>query len=381
MVFGFCLFKYFPFGGLQRDFLRIALECQKRGHRIRVYVSTWESEQPDGFDIIYVPQKGINSPARNRAYVSFVQKHLKSHPLDYLVGFNKIPGLDCYYAADGCFLAKTKQQRGVIYRLSSRFRHFVNNESAIFKKGQQTEILMISKLQIPIYQKFYQTESERFHLLPPGVSRDRIAPDNAAQERQSFRCEFGIEQDEWLWLMVGSGFKTKGVDRSLRALHSLPAQLRKKTKIFIVGQDNPNPFKRLAAKLNITENICFFSCRDDIPKFLLGADILVHPAYHENTGTILLEALVAGLPVITTDICGYAHYINQAKAGTLLSHPFSQSEMNQEVLRMMNRTRQNELHQNALNYARDADLYSMPQAAADIIETLCQNKNLTSVSV
>ena len=30
--------------------------------------------------------------------------------------------------------------------------------------------------------------------------------------------------------------------------------------------------------------------RDDIPRFLLGADLLIHPAYNENTGTVLLEA-------------------------------------------------------------------------------------------
>ena len=37
MQLAFVLYKYFPFGGLQRDFMRIALECQKRGHQIRVY--------------------------------------------------------------------------------------------------------------------------------------------------------------------------------------------------------------------------------------------------------------------------------------------------------------------------------------------------------
>ena len=37
MQLAFCLYKFFPFGGLQRDFLRIALACQARGHAIRVY--------------------------------------------------------------------------------------------------------------------------------------------------------------------------------------------------------------------------------------------------------------------------------------------------------------------------------------------------------
>ena len=38
----FCLFKYFPHGGLQRDMLRIALACQLRGYSIDVYTTSWE---------------------------------------------------------------------------------------------------------------------------------------------------------------------------------------------------------------------------------------------------------------------------------------------------------------------------------------------------
>ena len=42
MQLAFVLYKYFPFGGLQRDFMRIALKCQARGHAIRVYTPIWE---------------------------------------------------------------------------------------------------------------------------------------------------------------------------------------------------------------------------------------------------------------------------------------------------------------------------------------------------
>ena len=47
MRLAFILYKYFPYGGLQRDFMRIALECQQRGHGIRVYTPIWEGEVPE----------------------------------------------------------------------------------------------------------------------------------------------------------------------------------------------------------------------------------------------------------------------------------------------------------------------------------------------
>lgn len=37
MIVALCLYKYFPYGGLQRDFMRIAKTIAARGHHVRVY--------------------------------------------------------------------------------------------------------------------------------------------------------------------------------------------------------------------------------------------------------------------------------------------------------------------------------------------------------
>lgn len=57
MRVAFCLYKYFPFGGLQRDFMRIAQTVAARGHQVRVYTQSWEGECPDNFELIRVPVK------------------------------------------------------------------------------------------------------------------------------------------------------------------------------------------------------------------------------------------------------------------------------------------------------------------------------------
>jgi UDP-glucose:(heptosyl)LPS alpha-1,3-glucosyltransferase len=43
----FCLFKYFPHGGLERDMLRIALACRSRGYEIDVYTTSWRGDLPE----------------------------------------------------------------------------------------------------------------------------------------------------------------------------------------------------------------------------------------------------------------------------------------------------------------------------------------------
>ena len=57
----FCLYKYFPYGGLQRDFLQIARECQTLGHDIRVYTLSWQGHQPKGFDVTIVPVDALTN--------------------------------------------------------------------------------------------------------------------------------------------------------------------------------------------------------------------------------------------------------------------------------------------------------------------------------
>ncbi|WP_040259626.1 glycosyltransferase family 4 protein [Pseudomonas massiliensis] len=368
MHLAFVLYKYFPFGGLQRDFMRIALECQARGHQIRVYTLIWEGDVPPGFEVLVAPVKALFNHRRNEKLSAWMAADLARRPVDRLIGFNKMPGLDLYYAADGCFEDKAQTLRNGLYRRWGRYRHFAEYERAVFAPEARTEILMISQVQQPLFVKHYGTPAQRFHLLPPGISQDRRAPANAAQVRAAFREEFGLGEDELLLVQIGSGFKTKGVDRSLKALAALPAALRQRTRLFVIGQDDPKVFQLQSTALGLNDQVSFMKGRSDIPRFLLGADVLIHPAYNENTGTVLLEAVVAGLPVLVTEVCGYAHYIGEAQAGIVIPEPFDQADLNRQLQRMLeDKAARAQWGRNGLAFADSADLYSMPQHAADLI--------------
>ncbi|WP_437882622.1 glycosyltransferase family 4 protein [Pseudomonas sp. LRF_L74] len=368
MRLAFILYKYFPFGGLQRDFLRIALECQQRGHAIRVYTPIWEGDIPAGFEVVVVPVKALFNHTRNEKLTAWVEADLARRPVDRVIGFNKMPGLDVYYAADSCFEEKAQTLRNPLYRRWGRYKHFANYERAVFDPSSPTEILMISEVQQPLFVKHYGTPAERFHLLPPGIAQDRRAPANAAEVRAAFRAEFELKDDELLLVQIGSGFKTKGLDRSLRALASLPRALRARTRLIAIGQDDPRAFQLQAKTLGVSDRVRILKGRSDIPRFLLGADLLIHPAYNENTGTVLLEALVSGLPVLVTQVCGYAHYIADADAGRVVPAPFQQETLNRMLAEMLaDDAARRRWQRNGLSFAETADLYSMPQHAADVI--------------
>ncbi|WP_339670045.1 glycosyltransferase family 4 protein [Dasania marina] len=372
MRIAFCLYKYFPYGGLQRDFIRFLQEAQSRGYPCRIYCISWQGDKPANVDLRFVPAKAWSNHRRNEKYARWVQQDLAQDPVDVVFGFNKMPGLDIYYAADSCYEDKAKYSRGFLYRLGARYKHFSRYEQAIFTRGQHTDILLISETEKQKFIKHYHTEEQRMHMLPPGISKDRCAPANAPEIRQQFRREFGLAEDDNLLLFVGSGFIKKGLGRAIAALAALPEAVQNKTQLFILGQDKQKRFEQLARQLGMASRVKFMSGRDDVPRFLLSADVLVHPALDEAAGIVLLEALVAGLPVLVTDVCGYAPFIADAEAGCVLASPFNQELMNQQLQKMLNREAVKQWRQNAIAYSQREDLYSMHATGIDILERTYQ---------
>lgn len=367
MKLAFSLFKYFPYGGLQRDCMKIATECVRRGHSVEIFTLQSHGEMPPGVKLRVLPQKKWRNYQRYDAFAAQVVELVKEEQFDALVGFNKMIGLDVYYAADPCYAAKAAT-RSFLYRKAARTRSFLAAEQAVFGSESTTEILLISAREQQLFQQWYGTKEQRMHLLPPGIQKDRLAAEDYQQQRTAKRAELGLETGDTMLLMVGSGFKTKGLDRSLQAIAALPQQLRNRVQLYVVGQDNIKPFQRMARSLGLERQFHFLAGRDDVAQLLFAADLLLHPAYRENTGTVLLEAMAAMLPVLVSGVCGYSFHIADAQGGIVLDEPFSQQQMNAALAQMLDSTQRVKWQENARKYILSHDVFSMAQRAVDIIE-------------
>jgi UDP-glucose:(heptosyl)LPS alpha-1,3-glucosyltransferase len=367
MKLAFVLFKYFPYGGLQRDMLRMAVACQQLGYEIHVYTLSWQGDIPAGFQLHTLPVRGIRNFVRYRNFIRLLHQQLLQNPVDAVVGFNRMAGLNVYYAADPCFRQEHVENKSRLVWLLGRYRFFLQQEQAVFGSESKTLVLMISSLQLQYYKQYYGTPDSRIRMLPPGIARDRMAAENRDAIRAEFRQAFALADDQLLLLSLGSGFSVKGFDRGLLAVAALPAALRQRVRLFIIGQDKQGPVRRLVKRLGLQGNVRFFAGRDDIPRFLQGADLLLHPARHENTGTVIVEAIVAGLPVLTTATCGYAFHVEDAAAGCVLPAPFQQAVLNQTLQDMLCSGQREAWSVNGIAYGQREDLYSLHEKAAGYI--------------
>jgi UDP-glucose:(heptosyl)LPS alpha-1,3-glucosyltransferase len=369
MRLAFLIYKYFPYGGLQRDFVRFVLELQRRGHDCRVYCTAWQGATLPAVELRIAPAVAGSNVRRNEHFLQWVQADIAAEPVDGVIGFNKMPGLDVYYAGDPCFIDTALRARGPLYRLGWRFRHFAAWEKAVFDPAATTRIMLLSPVERSKFERHYRTPPGRLHLLPPGVTPDRRRPPDAVARRAAARHELGLAHDVHTLLFVGSGFITKGLDRAIRALATLQAgHPGRKLRLLVAGQDRVGRFALQARRDQVKHQVIFLGGRDDIPDLMLAADVLVHPARSEAAGIVLLEALVAGLPVVTTAACGYAHHIAAADGGLVLPEPFSQHALTSALIRAMDKGFLQQCRTNGLAYAAREDLYSLHSAGADLIE-------------
>jgi UDP-glucose:(heptosyl)LPS alpha-1,3-glucosyltransferase len=367
MRLAFVLFTWFPHGGLQQDLVKVVHACKQRAPAsdISIFCQEWNGERIAGVNTVIVPASGWSGVAKRAAFATWIATNVQGK-FDRVIGFNRLPGLDYYYAADLCFAAKAFGERGLWYRLLRRTRQYLRFEQAVFGGNANTVALLLSPVQRVQYKQYYSTPDIRLIDLPPGIKREHRAGPDAADLRRAFRAEHGIADDELVVLQVGSSFRIKGVTRSLTAIASLPPALKKRVRYFLVGRDDPKPWLQRAAAVGLQDQIRIVGALGGIPRFMQGADVLLHPSLAESAGMVLLEAIVAGLPVLTTASCGYAFHVEQAQAGLVCPEPFTQQVLNLALVSMLQADR-SDWRANGIRYGQTHNLYDMPQTVANII--------------
>ncbi|MCZ6889220.1 MAG: glycosyltransferase family 4 protein, partial [Gammaproteobacteria bacterium] len=382
MQLAFCVFKVFEFGGISRDLRKITHECLARGHDVRIYTLKWQTGEWNGearnearaneetqasrLEVVTADVRAFTNHERYARFAKWVAEHLERHPVDLVVGFNKMPGLDVYYAGDSCFEEKARTQRGWYYRMLPRYHRLAELERGVFGAEHLTKIFTIAPAQMPIFQQHYGTPEYRFFPLPPGIEKDRVASEDA-DVRAELRREFQLADDDLLLLFIGSGFVKKGLDRVLNGLAALPAELARRTWLFVLGEDKRRAFEKMARRLKV-DRVRFLGGRDDVPRFLFGADAFVLPAYDEAAGIAIVEALVAGLPALVTSNCGYAPYVTEAGAGLVAQLPFRQESFDAQLVELLTSAKRSEWMAAGRKLAADPRLFRLVETAVELIE-------------
>ena len=374
MELAFGIYKYFPYSGLALDMLRIAKESVKRGHRVTIFTRDWQGDKPVGIDVVLLTVSGLSNHAKADSFNQQFIQRVNKGDFDLSVGFNKIPGVDYYFCGDFCYLEHSLNKNTILYRWTARYRAFRAFEQAIFGVQSNTTILSLSPHEDTIFKKHYGTPEQRFVSLPPMLEKARWIDNQDLPSRTQIRNELGVKDEQSLILFVGSDFVRKGLDRVLLAVASLDKELQEKVVLCVAGKNKLTKYQRMIKKLGIAEQVQLLGPRNDVPALMKAGDIFTHPARAELAGGVIVEAIVSGLSVIVTPVCGYAWHVKEADAGIVLSGEFSQDELNRSLHQVLTSGERARWRENGMNYARSQNLYAMAETAVDAFEAHAANQ-------
>jgi glycosyltransferase involved in cell wall biosynthesis len=107
----------------------------------------------------------------------------------------------------------------------------------------------------------------------------------------------------------------KGIDVAIRALPELPDD----TVLVVLGEGPERPaLLRLARELGIESRVFLLGRVPDVAAWLGRATVLVHPARWEGFGLGVLEAMLASLPVVATNVSALPELIVDGETGMLV---------------------------------------------------------------
>ncbi|WP_020160655.1 glycosyltransferase family 4 protein [Methylobacter marinus] len=152
----------------------------------------------------------------------------------------------------------------------------------------------------------------------------------------ALRSELDIPKDHKIVAIIGSIIPRKGLFLFADAASYLVVSLSDVT--FLVVGDGPSDYVRLVQNRvrehGLERNFRFVGCRSDIPRILAGVNLAVTAADEEPFGRTVIEAMAAGVPVVSTKCGGPEEIIIDGVTGLLvpLGGP---SQMAQAIKRIL----------------------------------------------
>jgi glycosyltransferase involved in cell wall biosynthesis len=155
--------------------------------------------------------------------------------------------------------------------------------------------------------------SEHIDVIPPPIDVARFATRNGS----NVRSELGLAPGTRLVLFVGHDFERKGLSDALTSL----AGLDETTHLVVVGGADPTGHRQQAERLGVASRVHFVGRTDHPEHYFHDADVLVAPTKNDPWGNVLVEAMAAGLPIVTSAVAGAADVVRSHGAGVVIDDP------------------------------------------------------------
>jgi UDP-glucose:(heptosyl)LPS alpha-1,3-glucosyltransferase len=310
LTIGFVRRGYSSSGGAETYLQRLARGVADAGHAVTLFTTAlWPAAEWEFGEIMRL--RG-DSPLR---FADELEQVRAGVGCDILMSLERVWRCDIYRAGDGVHRAWL-ERRAKLAKPLRRFADAVNPkhlatlrlEQSLFGRGGARRVIANSQMVQREITELYGYPAEKIDLVHNGVPVAAFR--SATDQRDAARENLDLAPDEIAVLFVGSGWERKGLRFAIRAIEACGGH---NMRLLVAGRGNEAPFR--------SDLVRFLGATRDIPALYAAADIFLLPTIYDPFSNASLEALAAGLPVITTRANGFAEIMRDGVDGTIIEAP------------------------------------------------------------
>lgn len=296
---------YYPVLGGIENHIRVIAEVQAaHGHRVTVLVTSSRGptirENLGGVHVIKARRLATVASAPLSPALASILRRLRP---DILHLHSPYPVAEMAYLLAGSARASVLTYHSDVVRQKSILRFYL---PIFWRVLHKVDAIIATSENYVRTSPYLQQVRDKCVVIPLGTDVARIANTDRAAS-QAIRARYG----EPLLLFVGKLRYYKGLQYLIAALSQLPD-----VKLLVVGTGPmAKEWQTLTVQWNIAERVIFTGeiPDEDLPAYYHAADLFVLPACErsEAFGTVLLEAMAAGLPLVTTELGTGTSWVNQ----------------------------------------------------------------------
>ena len=293
---------YSASGGAEAYLFRFAAAARAAGHEP---VLVCGPEWPEG---VWPHEQVVVAGKTPEGFADRLEDRRASGGWDVLFSLERVWGCDVYRAGDGVHAAWLERRRafeppwrGWFRSLQRKHREILELECTLFTGGARRVIANSQMVKEEII-RYYGTAAEQVHVVHNGVPRHVAEPG----EGEALRKALGIAPQEFVALFAGTGWDRKGLRYAIAAVKALktPATL------LVAGRGEQRG-------LPVSNRVKFLGAlpSDRMRAALAAADVFLLPTLYDPFSNACIEALAAGLPVVTTTANGFSEILEPGVDG------------------------------------------------------------------
>ena len=310
----------------------LSKELARRGHEVKVYTSAAlglnkkidHVNNPvsiEGIEVHYFPYTAsYYTFFITPSIIPVMRKSLKHFDIIHLHDIRCFQSIICHHYAMQYNIPYVLQTNGSLPRMvgERRLKWLLDTAFGYRILRDASKVIAVTGVEAEQLRNRGLSENE-IKIVPPGIDYTEF---EHLPQKGEFRSKHGLNSSQRIILYLARVHKIKGPELLAKAFSRLLGEFSDTQLVFVGPDDGYLPaLKKLVRELRIEENVLFTGPLFGKEKLeaYVDADVYVLPSSYEIFGLTVLEACACGTPVVVTEACGLANWVDQ-RTGFKVAH-------------------------------------------------------------